>query len=198
MYRLLILVLLFLSAISAKSNSNADDSTQIRAIYDEVLLRGEAYDNLHYLCKEIGNRVSGSKNARKAVDWSFTLMESYDFDKVWLQEVMVPHWERGSRERCFIQRDDGHTKELSIVTLGGSIATDGVLEAEVVEVNSIEDLKQRSDSSIKGKIVFINQAMDQRFIHTGYAYGSCAGIRVWGAAEAGAKGAVGLANGVLG
>jgi len=192
MIRNLFFAVLLLLSIVGKSSDGIKDSIQIRAIYDEVLLNGEAYSNLNFLCKNIGNRLSGSSNANKAVDWSYQLMSEYGFDTIWLQEIMVPQWKRGNREKCFIVRDDGHTKDLNISALGGSIGTDGLLEAELIEVFSLEDLKSRTKEEIEGKIVFINQAFDQRYIFTGSAYGSCSGIRVNGASEAAAKGAVGV------
>ncbi len=54
----------------------------LRKIYDEELVNGQCYGNLRYLCKNIGQRLSGSPNAQKAVEWSKKLMESYGFDKV--------------------------------------------------------------------------------------------------------------------
>jgi hypothetical protein len=190
MIRKLFTIVALFAALTVKSNGGVTDSLQIRAIYDEVLLDGQAYSNLNFLCKNIGNRISGSSNAQKAVDWSYNLMQTYGFDTVWLQEIMVPQWKRGTREKCFIVRDDGHTKDLNVTALGGSVGSDGSIEAELIEVSSIEDLKSRNDAEIKGKIVFINQAMDQRHIHTGYAYSGCAGIRVNGASEAASKGAL--------
>jgi carboxypeptidase Q len=77
---------------------------------------------LHYLCKNIGQRLSGSTNAQKAVDWSKKLMDGYGFDKVYLQEVMVPHWVRGAKEEAAII--DGKIRiPVPIVALGMSIAT---------------------------------------------------------------------------
>src|ERR1700755_2705001 len=80
----------------------AQDSLMIRKIYDEELINGQCYGNLHYLCKNIGPRLSGSDNAQKAVEWGKKLMESYGFDRVYLQEVMVPHWVRGAKEEAAI------------------------------------------------------------------------------------------------
>jgi hypothetical protein len=173
---------------------NKNDSLVIREIYDEALVQGEAYQNLHYLCKNIGNRVSGSANAQKAVEWSFDLMEAYQFDTVWLQEIMVPNWKRGNIEKCYLQDPEGHEIKFSITALGGSIGSDGVLTAEVIEVNSLEDLRSRDNKEIEGKIVFINQAFDQRYIRTGSAYSACGGIRWDGAPEAAKKGAVAVIN----
>src|ERR1700749_4937240 len=84
--------------ISMASLLKAQDSLMLRKIYDEELVNGQCYGNLHYLCKNIGPRLSGSANAQKAVEWGKKLMESYGFDRVFLQEVMVPHWVRGAKE----------------------------------------------------------------------------------------------------
>ncbi len=193
--RKLLLLFLFISVtLITKAQEINKDSLQMRAIYDEVLVNGEAYENLRYLCKNIGNRLSGSANAQKAVDWSYHLMKTYDFDKVWLQEVMVPNWKRGNTELCFVKDAVGNDIKLSITALGSSIATDGVLSAKVIEVKSIEDLRSRDNKEIEGKIVFISQAFDQRFISTGQAYGTCGSIRYHGAAEAAYKGAVAVIN----
>src|SRR3569833_4673563 len=81
--------------------TQAQDSLMIRKIYDEGLVNGQAYGNLYYLCKNIGQRISGSANAQKAVEWGNKVMESYGFDHVFLQEVIVPHWVRGAKEQAF-------------------------------------------------------------------------------------------------
>ena len=194
MKKSLTLFILIFVAVSYKAQEFKQDSLQMRAIYDEILVNGEAYENLRYLCKNIGNRLSGSANAQKAVDWSYQLMKLYGFDKVWLQEIMVPNWKRGGTELCFVKDDEGNKIKLNITALGSSIGTDGILEANVIEVNSIEDLRSRDNKDIEGKIVFISQAFDQRYISTGQAYGACGSIRYNGAAEASYKGAVAVIN----
>src|ERR1700710_818408 len=94
--------LLCAAMLSATFVHAQQDSLMIRKIYDEALVNGKSYESLHYLCKNIGQRISGSANAQKAVEYSKKLMESYGFDKVYLQEVMVPHWVRGEKETAFI------------------------------------------------------------------------------------------------
>ena len=76
----------------------------IKRIFDHTLSRGEAYKNLEFLCKKIGPRLSGSEGAKKAVDFTKTKMESYSFNKVFLQDVKVPHWERGERRIIFLSK----------------------------------------------------------------------------------------------
>ena len=194
MKRIILLFFITLLTFGTSAQDFKADSIQLRAIYTTALEYGEAYENLRFLCKGIGPRLSGSENAQKAVDWSYQKMKGYGFDKVWLQEVMVTHWERGATENCSVISENDKEVDLSITALGGSIGTNGELRAQVVEVASLDDLKSRSEEEIKGKIVFINQPMDQSLIQTFHAYGACAGIRVWGASEAAKKGAVAVLN----
>lgn len=168
----------------------AQDSLVIRKIYDEALVNGRAYENLHYLCKNIGPRLSGSDNAQKAVEWSKKLMESYGFDKVYLQEVMVPHWVRGAKETAFII--DGKTRiPVPVAALGMSVATaaEGIT-ASILEVHSLKELDSLGESAIKGKIVFFNRPFDPRFIEAGRAYGTANDQRTKGPSAAAKYGAV--------
>jgi len=182
----LLFSLLFITVIL-----KAQDSLTIRKIYDEALVNGKCYDNLHYLCKRIGQRLSGSANAQKAVDWGKKLMESYGFDRVFLQEVMVPHWVRGQKEQAAIVY--GKTRvPVPICALGMSIATPNEgITANIIEVHSIKELDTLGEAKIKGKIVFFNRPFDPRFIETGAAYGAAGDQRRAGPSAAAKYGAVG-------
>jgi carboxypeptidase Q len=169
----------------------AQDSLQIRRIYDEALLRGHAYENLRQLCKDIGPRLSGSAQAQMAIDWSYEKMLSYQFDQVNKQAITVPHWERGTTETAWYKSVGKYeaTHKLHLLALGGSIGTNGLLEAEVIEFKTLADLKNAKPKDIEGKIVFLNQPMDAAQIQTFKAYGACYAIRGNGAVEAAKLGA---------
>jgi hypothetical protein len=162
----------------------------IRKIYDEELVNGQCYQNLHYLCKNIGPRLSGSANAQKAIEWGKQLMDSYGFDRVFLQEVMVPHWVRGAKEEGVII--DGSTRTpVAIAALGMSVATPtNGITAEVIEVHSLKQLDTLGEAAIKGKIVFFNRPFDPRFIQTLRAYGAAGDQRFAGPQAAAKYGAV--------
>lgn len=187
MKKLLLLFAVLLTATCLK----AQDSLLIRKFYDEALVNGQCYENLRYLCKNIGPRLSGSVNAQKSVEWSKKLMESYGFDRVYLQEVMVPHWVRGQKEQGFII--DGNTRiPVAIAALGMSVATPKAgITANIIEVKSLKQLADLGESAVKGKIVFFNGPFDQRFIETGAGYGSAGIQRFAGPAAAARLGAVG-------
>jgi Zn-dependent M28 family amino/carboxypeptidase len=173
------------------SMSYSQDSVMLRKIFDEALVNGRTYKNLKYLCKSIGPRLSGSPGAAKSVEWSKSLMESYGFDKVYLQEVMVPHWVRGSKEQAKIIIGP-RQYSVQVAALGGSVPTSPEgLTAEVIEVKSLAELTALGESKIKGKIVFFNRAFDARPIETGVSYGIAGDQRRAGPAEAAKFGAVG-------
>ena len=118
--------------------AQSEDETTIKSIFDERLTSGEMYELLRELCKDIGPRLSGSEGAAKAVDWSKQVMEGYGFDRVFLQEVMVPHWERGEKEQVQIVNVPEGMIELRALAIGGSVGTPAEgITAEVVIVLSL-------------------------------------------------------------
>lgn len=150
-----------------------EDSVFVRKIYDMALEKGQSYENLRSLCKDIGARITGSAEAKMAVDWGKNLMDSYGFDHVYLQEIKVPHWERGTKEAAWAVNEAGDVVKLHMIALGGSVGTNGLIEGEVVQVNSIEELEKMQTSEVAGKIIFFNRPFDQKMIHTFQAYGAC-------------------------
>jgi len=136
------------------SQLNEEDLEVIRSIFDEALANGQGYGWLEELCLDIGPRLSGSQNAADAVSWGKSLMEELDFDQVFLQDVMVPHWERGKKETAQIVGGD----ELAMLAIGGSVATpDEGIKAKVVEVFSLDEVDDLGETGVKGKIVFYNR-----------------------------------------
>jgi hypothetical protein len=165
------------------------DSVALR-IAKEALHSNNSYDMLEDLCTKIGNRISGSPQAAKAVQWAKQKMEDLGFENVHLEPVMVPHWVRGPMEEAYLLFPSGQREKLKITTLGGSIATppDGIT-AEVIEVKSLDEL-QRLGNKAKGKIVFFNRPMDRTQFQTFAAYGGAVDQRGSGAIMAAGAGGV--------
>ncbi len=189
-YFTLILIALF----PAFCFAGEEDSTFARKIFDEALTKGRCYEMLDVLCNDIGARLSGSPEAARAVEWGKREMEKHGFDRVFLQEVMVPHWIRGDVEKGVIYTSDGkENRKVPICALGGSISTpEGGIKAEVVEVHGFDELKALGKTGINGKIVFFNRPMDPKLIITGPAYGGAVNQRHKGAAESVKYGALGV------
>ena len=185
------LCVLSVSQFSHAQIQNANtDSAMIATIYNEVMLHGECYENLRYLCKSIGHRLAGSESAQKAIDWGKLTLEKSAADNVFLMPVEVPHWTRGGYEYGGYTME-GQQKEVALTALGGSVGTEGKrISAEIVEVKSFEELKALGEEKVRGKIVFFNKPLDATLINTGAAYGGGYPIRGQGPSEAAKLGAV--------
>jgi hypothetical protein len=168
------------------------DDVLIKKIFDEALSKGQSYEMLEQLTKQVGPRLSGSPGAAAAVEWSRDVMEQFGFDSVFLQPVMVPHWVRGEQEigRITNSRKAGAIP-VNICALGGSVGTgpNGII-GNVVEVKNFEELKLLGTKGIQGKIVFFNRPMDPTRINTFGAYGGAVDQRSSGASEAAKYGAL--------
>lgn len=178
--------------ISTYGYNQANDSVIIRQLFDLALEDGKCYENLRQLCKQAPGRLSGSENAGIAIRLTKKMLEEMGADKVWLQECMVTHWERGTMESLkILNSNDFKNTVIKITSLGGSVSTPkGGITAPVIIVDSLEQLKRLGTKNIKGKIVFYNRKMDPKHVDTFHAYGSCADQRVWGADEAAKYGAL--------
>ena len=159
-------------------------------ITKKALTEKTGYKLLQELC-DIGPRLSGSENSLRAIYWAEEKLKSFGVDKVWLQPVMVPHWERGSVETAVIVYDKNISeKSLSILSLGGSIATsENGITANVIEVKNFTELEKRKNE-VKGKIVFFSRPVDEGLLNTFAGYGSAVDQRVYGSVEAAKYGAV--------
>lgn len=186
----LVFILLFGSI--AYSQSNDQDAFMIKKIYDQTLTNGSCYAWLDHLSSNIGGRLAGSHNAATAVEYTKSVMEEMSLDRVWLQECMVPHWIRGNKEIVeVVGSKTVGTKKLRALSLGNSVGTGSEgLTAEVIEVQSLDEVRALGKEKLKGKIVFYNRPMDPTQIKTFYAYGGAVDQRGSGPSVAAEYGAV--------
>jgi len=165
-----------------------EDSIQFRKISTEILNNGKGYTELRELTKNIGHRLSGSEAYEKSVKWAEQKLRDAGADKVWLQEVMIPVWERG-KESLHIQTSNGKWKSLKMLSLGNSEGTGGKdVSGEIIMVKSMEEYDKLPAEKVKDKIVFFNYAFSQSFIETFKAYGDAAKYRTTAASLTAKKG----------
>jgi hypothetical protein len=185
-----IIILIFFSSLNLNSQ---DDKEIIKRIFDNSMSKSISYELLDHLSNEIGGRLSGSLNAERAVKWGKNELVKIGFDKVWLQEVMVPKWVRGPKEFALIETQPGTTFNVDVCALGGSVATPSVgIKAQVVEVKSFDELKELGKDKIDGKIIFFNKPMKPNEVSTFNSYSLAVNQRVNGAQEAVKYGAIGV------
>lgn len=177
------------------SNSYAQevDSVTIKSIFDEALKNYTAYNDLRYLCKNIGGRICGSPQSEIAIEWGKKVMNDLGFDKVYLQETKVRHWIRGDKEIAKVNSKLIGNHILSISALGTSVGTEkNGIRGNIIEVKQLEDVEKLGEENVKGKIIFYNRAADQTLFNTFEAYGGVADQRVYGAIQAAKFGAIGI------
>lgn len=164
------------------------DALFIKEIYEYSLTDSKVHGYLKHLCKEVGPRLSGSAGAAEAVKYTQNTLQQMGSDTVFLVDCMVPHWEqgKGSEVSAILQNEK---KMLRSTPLGNSIGTEGIIEAEVIEVNHLDSLEKLGEEKLKGKIVFFNRPMDNALINTGHAYGRAVDQRVYGATKSAQYGA---------
>ncbi len=137
-------LLLLIPGFSVTCFSQNEDSIFIKRISDFILVEGKSYDDLRYLTKKIGARLSGSDGMYKAEKWGLKTMQEAGADKAWLQECMVPHWVRGGIDEV-TARSKSSKKKLDVLALGNSIGSDKPLIKQVIEIKNFGELDARKD-----------------------------------------------------
>lgn len=147
------------------SAAQSDDSVMMKKIADNTLMSSAAYENLRVLCKTVGPRLAGSPGMLKAEAWARQALETAGADKVWLQECMVPNWNRGGKDEAWYSSKDGKTVKktsLDILALGNSMGTDPKgIYLQAILINDFKELEAKKDA-VKGKIVVFNNIFDPR------------------------------------
>lgn len=160
-----------------------EDSLFIHKIAVNILSSDAAYNNLHYLTKNIGGRLSGSPQMYLAEQWGAEALKNAGAENILLQECMVRHWVRGGQDKAFIIYNDEAGEQqkywLNVLALGNSVGTGaGGVQAPLVRVNNFDELEAKKNE-LHGKIVFYNNPFDDTLINTFYAYEKCYLSQYW-------------------
>jgi hypothetical protein len=171
-----------------------DDSLFIHKIAVNILSNDAAYNDLHYLTKNIGGRLAGSPQMVLAENWGAHVLKEAGADNVILQECMVPHWVRGGKDKAYIIYKDEDGKQqaynLNVLALGNSVGSGAIgVHAPLIRVNNFDELEARKNE-LKGKIVFYNNPFDDTLISPFAAYGKNVIYRSIGASRASKYGAL--------
>ena len=160
----------------------ADPSSDpdVQRIIEAAKASGNDFLMLRELCDSIGARLAGSEALERSVEWAEQKLIEAGADKVWLESVNVPHWERGVESAHMLAPRE---QELNILGLGGTPA--GVVEGDVIVLDSLDDV----DDRVADKVVLFNRPMGES-IPTVVEYGSAVSFRVRGPAKAAEFGAL--------
>ena len=146
---------------------------------DKALTGNGSYEITASLTTEVGPRLAGSPGDARAVAWAEAKLKALGFEKVYKMPVRFPKWQRGLEQ---LEVLSPFPQPLHLTALGFSVGTpENGIEAEVVEVPSLEALTQMSADQVRGKIVFINNRMERA--KSGAGYGPAVVARRSGASE---------------
>jgi carboxypeptidase Q len=140
-----------------------------------------AWRRLSVLTDSIGNRLSGTAQLDRAIQWAAEEMKRDGLENVHTEKAMVPRWIRGA-ESAEVVEPAGH--RMAMLGLGGSVATpaEGVV-ADILIVHSFEELDAAS-ARVPGRIVVFNVPYTN--------YGETVRFRSAGASRAAKHGAVAM------
>jgi carboxypeptidase Q len=146
---------------------------QLSAIKAAALNDDYAYRQLTHLTENIGPRPTGSPQARAAAEYVADELRHLGLE-VRLQPVTVAHWVRGAETAALVEYSGmvpGTTQKVVLTALGGSSSTpaDG-LTADVVAVDTFEELQALGHDKVAGKIVLFNELFDKEKAAGGFAF----------------------------
>ncbi len=146
------------------------------------------HELLRGLTDEVGPRFSGTPGEARAVAWALDAMRRAGLSDARTEPSPTVLWERGVEQVDILQP---RREPLVACALGGSVPTaGGPLEAQVVEVTSLEQLDAMDRAKVEGRIVYLHHVMPRLRDGTGYNLAGWA--RTAGASRAAKLGAVGF------
>ena len=156
--------------------------TQVESIVGRALTDGATMATVTDLADRVCSRLAGSPGSAEAVRWGVEQFQAAGVP-VRTEAVTVATWTRGE-ERGEVLAGPGHRAwPLALTALGGSAPTpEGGIEAEVVEVTSLEAL---ATAQVQGRIVYFHHQMS-----TPDGYREASELRSSGPAKAAERGAV--------
>ncbi len=184
-----------LVAVVAACHGTAPRNETTDAIVEQLqqsaLASDAAWEILASLTSEVGPRMAGTPADKLAVRWAVKKMRDLGFDRVWTEPVKFPRWVRTSESAQVFYSvpreplaDDASEMEkryynkvrlrkpvgqpLAITALGGSPTTNGRLEAELVQFDTLAALEAASMEDVQNKIVFLSTRMPKTRAGTGY------------------------------
>ena len=161
---------------------------KVAALRDAALKDDVAYDIVEGLTTEVGQRLAATEAEARARTWGVAKLKALGFKNVHVETYQMPVWLRGE-ERAEVLAPFPQT--LKLVALGNSGATPAAgLTAPVVVFRTYGDLANAPAGAVRGKIVYVGNAMVPT--QDGSSYGAYGPARFVGPALAARLGAAAI------
>lgn len=145
-----------------------------------------AYGIVADLTSQVGQRLAGTPREAYARAWAVKRLAALGLTNPHIEPYTMPGWVRGEERAMLLGVAE---QKLALTALGNSGATPANgITAPMVYFASFDALKAAPDSAVKGRIVFIDNAM--RAQQDGGGYGPYGEARRAGPAVAAQKGAL--------
>lgn len=138
----------------------------IQGLQARALDDGLAWELLESLTTDVGPRMAGTAGDALGVAWAQERMEGLGFDRVWLERVEFPMWQRGAESARVISP---RVQDMAVTAIGRSPGTDGPVVGEIVHFEDLAALTAAPDGSLVGKIAFISARMERTQSGAGYS-----------------------------
>jgi len=184
---LLAFLFLFAAGPQAVAQTPIDPDDVVSRLQAEALSSDLAWRLLASLTSEVGPRMAGGEADATAVRWAVDKMHSLGFDRVWTEPVSFPRWLRNHESARVLSPS---AQDLAVTALGGSPGTNGPLEGEVIQFETLAELEAADARDVQGKIVFLSQRMKKT--REGQGYGETVVNRSRGPYATAQKGALAL------
>jgi hypothetical protein len=160
----------------------------VAALRDAALNDDYGWNIVEGLSTEIGPRLAGTEAEARARAWAVAKLTSLGFANVRVERFALPVWTRGPEAAEIVSP---FPQRLVVNALGNSASTgpEGIT-AEVVGFDDVADLLAAPDTAVRGKIVFVSNAMPAT--QDGSGYGFFGGPRRQGPSIASRKGALAI------
>ncbi len=143
-------VIAFSVLLYSCNNAKEKETNDLARINEEVLNHSQAYSNLETITTDIGHRLTGSKNGKKAEQYTYDLFKSYGFENVQFHEFEVEAW---SRDSVSLAINDKNIPE--VVSLGHSPVSADV-KAEILDLgNGLRADFEANKEEVKGKMALV-------------------------------------------
>jgi hypothetical protein len=153
------LALLTILILSSSGGGQSPEDRAAEALKLDQKLMAEAKSNpeslanLTFLCDEIGPRLTGSANLKRAGEWALEKMKKYGLENVHLEPWSIPEgWERGPARARLLEPDTG--VNIHVASYAWTPGTSGKIEGDIVFLKATNSKELEAyKGKLKGAIV---------------------------------------------
>lgn len=132
--RIVVAFLAALALLSGPARTSQKSDSEIPRLIGEVIANGQQMKYLLLLSDQIGSRLTGTANARRAEEAMEAEMKRLGLSNVRREPFTIPvSWERGSAWAALVSHGN---RRLTVASYTWAPGTDGAIEGEVVSVGA--------------------------------------------------------------